>query len=140
MFGHAHSIPLLVSIEGVVILGDSSNLKDVSDAVKGIIEAVPIYQDALQPAAKEIGKALQTVTKTIHIALAPVSALVWGYDKIKDYVSDSLTQKLQNVPEDQIISPNLLIAGPTFESLHKRLAAPFFSRQRRKGHPVRIGS
>ena len=55
--------------------------------LKESLKPCPIYQDVVQPAAKEIGQALQTVAKTVHIALAPVSALVWGYDKIKDFVS-----------------------------------------------------
>jgi len=54
----------------------SSNVGDTAKVVKGIVEAVPVYQDVAQPAAQEIGKGLQTVAKTIHIVLAPVSALV----------------------------------------------------------------
>jgi hypothetical protein len=53
-------------------------IKDPADAVKGIVEAVPVYQDALQPAVREIGRGLQTVAKTIHIALAPVAAIGLG--------------------------------------------------------------
>ncbi|WP_368192497.1 hypothetical protein [Aeromonas sp. s8] len=53
------------------------------NAVTGLAKAVPIYQDAIQPAAKEIGKALGTVAKTVNVALSPVSALVWGYEQIK---------------------------------------------------------
>lgn len=61
-------------------MGDDSKVKDAADIVKGIVKHVPVYQDLVQPAAKEVGTALQTVAKTVHIALAPVSALVWGYD------------------------------------------------------------
>jgi hypothetical protein len=57
-------------------MSDDSKIRDTAEAVKGIVEAVPIYQDAVQPAAKEIGTALQTVAKSIHVVLAPVSALV----------------------------------------------------------------
>ena len=65
-------------------MSDESKIRDVVDAVAGVAKAVPVYQDLAQPAAQEIGKALQTVAKTVHIALAPVSAMVWGYDQIKD--------------------------------------------------------
>lgn len=94
-----------------------NKIRDAADAVKGIAEAVPVYQDVVQPAAKEIGTALQTVAKSVHVALAPVSALVWGYDKIKDYLNKTLTEKLKNVPQGEIIPPNPTIAGPAVEAL-----------------------
>ena len=96
---------------------DGSNVKDTVEAVKGIVEAVPIYQDAVQPAAKEVGKALQTVAKTVHIALAPVSALVWGYEQIKDFVENKVSEKLKNTPEEEIQSPKPNVAGPALEGL-----------------------
>lgn len=98
-------------------MSDENKIRDTADAVKGIVEALPVYQDILQPAAKEIGTALQTVAKTVHIALAPVSALVWGYDQIKEFVSTRITEKLKDVPPENIISPKLHVAGPALESL-----------------------
>ena len=77
-------------------------IKDVAETVKGIVEAVPVYQDVLQPAARQIGTALETVTKTIHIALAPISVLVWGYDQIKVFVSTKVAEKLKDVPPEKI--------------------------------------
>ncbi len=96
---------------------EESKIRDTADAVKGIVEAVPIYQDVLQPAAKEIGAALHVVAKTIHIALAPVSVLVWGYDQIKDFVSTKVAEKLRKVPPENITTPKLNVAGPLLESL-----------------------
>ncbi len=85
--------------------------------MRGLAEAVPLYQDALQPAAKEIGTALQTVAKTIHIALAPISVLVWGYDQIKDFISKRVAEKLKDVPPENIVTPKANVAGPALESL-----------------------
>jgi hypothetical protein len=96
---------------------EESKIRDTVDAVKGLAEAIPIYQDALQPAAKEIGIALQTVAKTIHIALAPVSVLVWGFDHIKDFISTKVAEKLRNVPPENIVTPKPNVAGPALESL-----------------------
>jgi hypothetical protein len=93
------------------------NLEATINAVTGLVKAVPIYQDALQPAAKEIGKALGTVARTVNIALAPVSALVWGYDQIKDFVDNKVSEKLENVPEENIVTPPPHVAGPALESL-----------------------
>jgi hypothetical protein len=61
-----------------------TNVKATIDAVTGLVTAIPIYQDTLQPSAKQIGKSLETITKTVNIALAPIKALVWGYDKLRN--------------------------------------------------------
>ena len=86
-------------------MSDENKIRDAADAIKGVVKAVPVYQDVVQPAAKEIGTALQTVTKSIHLALAPVSALVWGYEKIKDYLNKTLAEKLADVPLDRKSRP-----------------------------------
>lgn len=98
-------------------MSEENKIRDAADAVAGIVKAVPVYQDVLQPAAQEVGTALQTVAKTIHIVLAPVSAMVWGYDKIKDFVSTKVAEKLKNVPPENLISPKANVAGPALEAL-----------------------
>ena len=98
-------------------MADDNTVRDVVDAVTGVAKAVPVYQDVLQPAAQELGKALQTVAKTVHVALAPVSALVWGYDQIKDFVSTKVADRLKNVPPENIVTPKPNVAGPALESL-----------------------
>lgn len=98
-------------------MAEESKIRDVVDAVTGVAKAVPVYQDVVQPAAQEVGKALQTVAKTVHIALAPVSALIWGYDQIKDFVSTKVADRLKNVPQENITSPKPNIAGPALEAL-----------------------
>lgn len=98
-------------------MSEENKIRDVVDAVTGIAKAVPVYQDVVQPAAQEIGKALQTVAKTVHIALAPVSALVWGYDQVKEFVSTKVADRLKNVPPENIVTPKPNIAGPVLESL-----------------------
>lgn len=98
-------------------MSDDNKIRDTAEAVKGIVEAVPVYQDVIQPAAKEVGTALQTVAKTIHIVLAPISALVWGYEQIKDFVSTKVAEKLKDVPPENIAPPKPNVAGPALESL-----------------------
>lgn len=94
-----------------------NNVKSTIDAVTGLAKAIPIYDDAIQPAAKEIGKSLATVTKTINIALAPISALVWGYEKISEFVQQKVSEKLKNVPEENIVTPEPSVVGPALEAL-----------------------
>lgn len=90
---------------------------DVIDAVTGLVKSVPVYQDIAQPAVQEVGKALHTVAKTVHIALAPISALVWGYEQLKEFISTKVAERLQNIPPENIITPKPNIAGPILESL-----------------------
>ncbi len=94
-----------------------NNVKATIDAMTGLAKALPIYDDAIQPAAKEIGKSLATVTKTVNIALAPIKALVWGYEKIEDYLTKRVSEKLKDVPEENIITPPPHIAGPAVEAM-----------------------
>ncbi|AGK52059.1 DUF4393 domain-containing protein [Bacillus sp. 1NLA3E] len=94
-----------------------SNVKETVEAVQGIVEAVPVYDDMLQPAAKELSSGLLTVAKTINIALAPLSALVWSYEKVKDRFMPRLEEKLKNVPEENIVTPEPSIAVPVIEAL-----------------------
>ena len=46
-----------------------------------------IYQDLAHPALSEVGQALQGATR---VALAPITALVWGYDKIAGYLDTAV--------------------------------------------------
>lgn len=94
-----------------------SNVNSTINAVAGLVKEIPIYQDTVQPAAKEVGKSLHTVAKTINIALAPIKALVWGYDKIEAYISKRVSEKLESIPEEDIISPDPKIAVPAIEAL-----------------------
>lgn len=98
-------------------MADENKIRDAADAVKGIVEAVPIYQDAVQPAMKEVGIALQTIAQAIHIAISPISALVWGYDKIKDFVLTRVAEKLKDVPPENITTPSPNVVGPALEAL-----------------------
>ncbi|MFD2446371.1 DUF4393 domain-containing protein [Bacillus sp. CGMCC 1.16607] len=94
-----------------------SKVTDAANAVAAVATAVPIYQDLFQPAVRELGKGVHTLSKTVHIALSPVSALVWGYDQIKNYVQTTVEKKLQNVPQENIIVPDPIVVGPAVEAL-----------------------
>lgn len=98
-------------------MADENNIEGTINAATGLLKEIPVYQDALQPAAKELGVALQTIAKTVNLALAPVSAMVWGYEKIKDFAATRLAEKLKDVPEGKITTPDATIAGPALEAL-----------------------
>ncbi|MBU3894479.1 DUF4393 domain-containing protein [Serratia rubidaea] len=95
----------------------TSQVTDIANAVAAVTKEVPIYQDAIQPAAQEVGKALGTVAKLVNVALAPVSVLVWGYDQIKEFTATKVAKKLENIPPENIITPKPNVAGPAIEAL-----------------------
>jgi hypothetical protein len=132
-------------------VSEENKIRDAADAIKGIVEAMPVYQDVVQPAAKEVGTALQTMAKTVHIALAPVSALVWGYDQIKDWVQRTVAEKLKDVPPEEIVPPRVAVAGPTIEALRfaaeeptmrelyaNLLATSMTAKRQGKAHPAYV--
>jgi hypothetical protein len=97
--------------------GEASNTKGIIDATTGLVKAVPIYDDLIQPAAKELGVALGTIAKTVNVALSPISGVIWSYETIKDFVSIQVSQKLEGVPPENIETPNPMVAGPALDAL-----------------------
>ena len=93
------------------------NIEGAINAVTGLAKAIPVYEDAVQPAAKEIGKTLETVAKTVNVALAPVKGLIWGYEQLEGFVSKKVSEKLTNTPEADIVTPKPNVAGPALEAL-----------------------
>jgi len=100
-------------------MGDTTGEKiiDTAETINAVANAVPIYRDLIQPGAKELGKSIYTITKTINVALAPCSMLVWGYEKIKDFISNAIAKRLENIPSENIITPDTTVAGPALEAL-----------------------
>lgn len=94
-------------------MGEEHKIKDAADAVKGLVQAVPVYQDALQPAAQEIGSHLKTIAKAVGVAIAPCKALVWGYAAIEDFVNTRVVQKLQDVAPEKIVQPDPHVGAST---------------------------
>jgi hypothetical protein len=92
-------------------------IKQAIDSATALTKAVPIYEDAVQPIAKETGKALGTLGKAVNVALAPISLVVWGYDQMQYFLENKVSEKLENVPEDRITTPPPHVAGPAVEAL-----------------------
>lgn len=92
----------------------------VTDALKalGIKDVIPkAYEDLLQPAAQELGKSLVVVARAVSMALAPVEGAVWGYERIRSWLSVKLTEKLAKTNDDAIQPPPMNIAGPILLNL-----------------------
>jgi hypothetical protein len=110
--------------------------------------APEVYRDLLQPAVREVGEDLVVVAKTVSIALAPLRAIVWSYETVKDQVLARVTARLSKKPPSEIITPNPIISGPvmmqiafTSEAPHLRemyanlLAAAMLHSTANRAHP-----
>ncbi len=127
---------------------DESKIRDAADAARGLLES-DVVHDALHPASQEVGRALQTVGKAVNVALAPLEGLVWGYDKIRDWLVPALENRLSSTPPTRIVPPQLTVAGPVLEALRfagneedlrdlyaNLLAAAMDSETAHKAHPA----
>ncbi|WOC33501.1 MULTISPECIES: DUF4393 domain-containing protein [Caproicibacterium] len=88
-------------------------------ALGELAKQVPIkelYIDLLHPALSEAGKGLQGV---VHLALAPISGMVWCYDQISDYLNVAIPEYFakKKIPNEKIQEPDAAIAVPTIEAL-----------------------
>ena len=92
-------------------------IKQLIDSATSLVKAVPIYEDAVQPFAKEAGKALGTVGEAVNVALSPISLVVWGYDQISEFLEKRVAEKLEGISEDRISTPPTNVAGPAVEAL-----------------------
>lgn len=99
------------------LLDETGKVKEIAEVVEGIATAMPIYQDALQPAAKNVGSALADVTSAVNVALAPLRVIVWGMERIEQWVYSAVGDRLRTVPAERIITPAVSIAGPLIEAM-----------------------
>lgn len=98
-------------------MSEESNIAEVIKATEGLVKAVPVYDDLVKPAAREVGQSLETIAKTINLILSPLRATIWGYEQITGFVETAVSARLKNLPESRIVHPNPIIAGPALEAL-----------------------
>ncbi|MCD8052031.1 MAG: DUF4393 domain-containing protein [Clostridiales bacterium] len=75
-----------------------------------------LYADLAHPALSTVGQALQGTTR---IALAPITALVWGYDKIAEYLDVAIPEYFakRKIKKENIATPDPTIAVPLIEAM-----------------------
>lgn len=76
--------------------------------------SVEIYKDAASPAVSEVGK---VVGRSVKALLSPIRGLLWGWERIEEYVEESVQKRLEKVPEERLKSPDPEIAVPLLQSL-----------------------
>jgi hypothetical protein len=96
-------------------MSDLGGIGKLAEAGKELIK--PVYEDLAQPAVRELGHNLEVVAKSVRIALAPLSALVWGYDQVAGWLEQRLSEKLEGVNPSKIRTPPPNVCGPAIEAL-----------------------
>lgn len=89
----------------------------IADISASIMKHTTFYEDALQPGMRQVGVALETIGKSVNVALSPISGLIWGYDRIEDWLREKVAIRLLNIEPDQIQQPDVAVAVPTIEAL-----------------------
>jgi hypothetical protein len=100
--------------------GKSDILPTAGNFAGELIKAAS-HNPSVKAAGAELGKAAHTIAKTINVALLPLAAVNFGYEKAREYFetrfSRDMEEKLSRVAEDQIISPKPSVVGYALQGL-----------------------
>ena len=99
----------------------TEKMLDVASSALG--EVVKLAKDS--PDAREAGtyaaRSLKIVAQTVHTVLLPLAAANYGFQRFADYMkhrfAPELDERLQAVPEEVIVPPRAVLAGPVLDSL-----------------------
>lgn len=85
----------------------------LQEQIKSIIPVDKVYDDALSPAMKQIGKVLENIAKTSRFLLAPIDYFAARHDRWERY----LQKVADKVKDDDFIEGHPQIVIPTLEGL-----------------------
>lgn len=88
----------------------STAIEAMADAAKEI--AKPLYEDALQPLAKETGQALGAAGSFVRMAVRPFQTFALGAHLSFDWLDGRLRTLFEGVPAEKVVEPPANIAGP----------------------------
>lgn len=96
----------------------SKGLDNLLNATGKAIETMPdLYADVVQPSAKESGKALSIIPRTINAALVPLECWIEERQYRLAETKKLLAQKLEHVSEEKIVTPDPYIGVPTLQAI-----------------------
>lgn len=82
------------------------------------LETVPdAYNDVIQPAAKESGKTLSLIPRTINAALIPLQCWIAKAEYRLAETEKLLAIKLEHIGEEKIITPDPYVAVPALQAI-----------------------
>ncbi|MHB9134305.1 MAG: DUF4393 domain-containing protein [Armatimonadota bacterium] len=95
---------------------DSSKVvSEVMHTAKDILDSEPV-KDLVHPATKEIGKSLGTIARMVNNLLLPIEIANWKVDQLREKLLPEVQRRVEIIPVERRVTPNIAIAGPIFES------------------------
>ncbi|CAK8724281.1 hypothetical protein KKHLCK_13885 [Candidatus Electrothrix laxa] len=91
---------------------EDTKVADIVNAVAALTQKIPIYQDAIQPAAQQLGEALETISKSFNLLLLLPLKLT------NSFIEEKLPEKLKKIPPDRIQLPDPSIAIPVLQGIN----------------------
>ncbi len=85
------------------------------DVVKDL--AKPLYEDALKPAALQVGRTLETAGRAVNAALGPLRLAVYGWERLEEILEEGIAKRLVERDVHEVRSPPPYIAVPALEAL-----------------------
>lgn len=101
-----------------VVIKINNGLNTVLDASGKVLEMAPkLYDDAIQESAKETGKTLGLIPRTINAALVPLRQWIAHREYNMAETEKLLAHKLENLDPEKVISPEPYVAVPALQSI-----------------------
>lgn len=96
----------------------NSGIDTFLEAAGKTLETAPkLYDDLVQPAAKQLGKTLGLIPRSINAALSPA----WNWVIHREYnmaeTEKLLSEKLKNVDPNKIVQPEPYVAVPALQAI-----------------------
>jgi hypothetical protein len=72
------------------------------------------FGEEIRPIGTEVGALTVRATRTL---LKPVGALVWGFEKVEEWIAKSIAPKIEEIPPEFRVEPALIVAGPAIGAM-----------------------
>lgn len=82
---------------------DSGEIKAIAEAAKDVLPVKDAYCDAIRPAARQLGKAGETLGMIINTLLLPIRHYVFNLQAKQEQLEKELTTRLSEVPTERIV-------------------------------------
>jgi len=93
-------------------------LDKLAGAIGDTLKTAPtLYEDGLKPATQESGKTLALIPRAINAALLPLRQWIAEREYKLAETEKLLTQKLEHVGEDKIVTPEAYVAVPAIQAI-----------------------
>ena len=86
--------------------------KDLINEAKAL--SPEVYKDVAKPAFQEVGS---VAGRTVKALLSPLRGMLWGWERIEEYVEEAVKKRLEKIPDEKRKSPEPEIAVPLLQAL-----------------------